>query len=105
MTPITVAIVRAICIWSKEIRSDNLCYRKVGRAITLWGVIDGKTLLHCNIRKMNEFTQHQKSFHIIWGAPIIFSLTVIKLIVMASAHTYLVLVLVLLLLPNKKSSL
>ena len=25
---------------SKEIKSDNLCYRKVGRATTKWGAID-----------------------------------------------------------------
>ena len=25
--------------WSKEIKSDNFCYRKVGRAITKWGAI------------------------------------------------------------------
>ena len=41
---------------------------------------------------MNKLTKHQKLFGIILGAPIIFLLTVIKLIVMASAHTHLVLV-------------
>ena len=30
--------------WSKEIKSENFCYRKVGRAITKWGAIEKKTL-------------------------------------------------------------
>ena len=26
--------------WSTEVKSDNFCYRKVGRVITLWGAIE-----------------------------------------------------------------
>ena len=26
--------------WSKEVKSDNFCYCKVGRAITIWGAIE-----------------------------------------------------------------
>ena len=44
-------------------------------------------------KKLFFYRDHWSLFGIILGAPIIFSLTVIKLIVMASAHTYLVLVL------------
>ena len=56
-TTIAVTIVgRVIAVWeaikkrshepilyknlSKEVKSDNFCYRKVGRAITKWGAID-----------------------------------------------------------------
>ena len=31
--------------WSKEIKSDNFCYRKVGRAITKWGSIEKSPIL------------------------------------------------------------
>ena len=31
--------------WSKEIKSDNFCYRKVGRAITKWGAIEKSPIL------------------------------------------------------------
>ena len=34
--------------WSKEIKSDNFCYRKVGRAITKWGAIEKSTFLNGN---------------------------------------------------------
>ena len=30
---------------SKEIKSDNFCYRKVGRAITKWGAIEKSPIL------------------------------------------------------------
>ena len=30
---------------SKEIKSDNFCYRKVGRAITKWGAIEKSSIL------------------------------------------------------------
>ena len=36
---------------SKEIKSDNFCYRKVGRAITKWGAIEKSPIL----RKMNDW--------------------------------------------------
>ena len=31
--------------WSKEIKSDNFCYRKVGRAITKWWAIEKSPIL------------------------------------------------------------
>ena len=31
--------------WSKEIKSDNCCYRKVGRAITKWGAIEKSLII------------------------------------------------------------
>ena len=31
--------------WSKEIKSDNFCYRKVERAITKWGAIEKSAFL------------------------------------------------------------
>ena len=31
--------------WSKEIKSDNFCYCKVGRAITQWGAIEKSPIL------------------------------------------------------------
>ena len=30
---------------TKEIKSDNFCYRKVGRAITKWGAIEKSPIL------------------------------------------------------------
>ena len=30
---------------SKEVKSDNFCYRKVGRAITKWGSIEKSSIL------------------------------------------------------------
>ena len=30
---------------TKEIKSDNFCYRKVGRAITKWGAIEKSLIL------------------------------------------------------------
>ena len=31
--------------WSKEIKRDNYCYRKVGRSITKWGAIEKSPIL------------------------------------------------------------
>ena len=31
--------------WSKEFKSDNFSYRKVGRAITKWGAIEKSPIL------------------------------------------------------------
>jgi hypothetical protein len=41
--------------WSKEIKSDNFCYRKVGRAITKWGAIEKSPIL---------ILQHWKNYHV-----------------------------------------
>ena len=46
----------------KEVKSDNFCYSKVGRAITLWGAI--------------EYFGRAPNNICIFGKPIIFSLTV-----------------------------
>ena len=51
--------------WSKEIKSDNFCYCKVGRAITKWGAIE----------KSPIFQRVTKLFRILMVA-IIFSSTV-----------------------------
>ena len=40
--------------WSKEIKSDNFCYRKVGRAITKWGAIQKSPIL---------LSQYGKNYH------------------------------------------
>ena len=52
---------------SKEIKSDNFCYRKVGRAIIKWGAIEKNTI----------FKGYQKLFGIL-VVPIIFSPIVLK---------------------------
>ena len=40
--------------WSKVIKSDNFCYRKVGRAITKWGAIEKSPIL---------LSQYWKNYH------------------------------------------
>jgi hypothetical protein len=40
--------------WSKEIKSDNFCYRKVGRSITKWGAIEKNPIL---------LSQYLKNYH------------------------------------------
>ena len=40
--------------WSKEIKSDNFYYHKVGRAITLWGAIEKSPIL---------LSQYCKNYH------------------------------------------
>ena len=57
--------------WSKEIKSDNFWYRKVGRAITKLGPLE-KLRQFCQI---NPLKLNQRLFHIL-GAPIIFSSTI-----------------------------
>ena len=39
---------------SKEIKSDNLCYRKAGRVITRWGAIEKSPIL---------LLQYWKNYH------------------------------------------
>ena len=34
---------------SKEVKSDNFCYRKVGRALTKWGAIE-KDIIYIDYR-------------------------------------------------------
>ena len=41
---------------SKQIKSDNFCYRKVGRAITKWGAIGKSPIL---------LSQYWKNYHFI----------------------------------------
>ena len=41
--------------WSKEIKSDNFCYRKVGRAITTWGSIEKSPILLSQYWKNSQF--------------------------------------------------
>ena len=41
--------------WSKEIKSDNFCYRKVGRAITKWGAIEKSPLPKLEIVKRKRW--------------------------------------------------
>ena len=41
--------------WSEEIKSDNFCYHKVGRAITKWGAIEKTQLLRQQYLKFEWF--------------------------------------------------
>ena len=41
--------------WSKEIKSDNFCYRKIGRTITKWGAIEKSSIL---------LSQYWENFHL-----------------------------------------
>ena len=43
--------------WSKEIKSDNFCYRIVGIAITKWGAIEKSPIL---------LSQYWKNYHFEW---------------------------------------
>ena len=40
---------------SKEIKSDNFCYRKVGRAITKWGAIEKSPIMKFSFLKGNKY--------------------------------------------------
>ena len=60
---------------SKEINSDNVCYRKVGRAVTKWGAIGKSPILLTKYLKMTIFKGYQKCFCILMVA-ILFSPTV-----------------------------
>ena len=50
--------------WSKEIKSDNFRYRKVGRAITKWEAIEKNPILlsqywkNLHIRRVTEIVSH-----------------------------------------------
>ena len=45
--------------WSKEIKSDNFFYRKVGRTITKWGVIEKSPILEkLPFLKLTKFMSH-----------------------------------------------
>ena len=50
--------------WSKEIKRDNFCYRKVGRAITKWGAIEKTPILlsqywkNCNFERVTKIISH-----------------------------------------------
>ena len=61
--------------WSKEIKSDNFCNRKVGRAITKWGAIEKNAILLSQYWKISIFKGQQKLFRILMVATI-FSPTV-----------------------------
>ena len=39
--------------WSKEIKSDKFCYRKVRRAITKWGAIEKSPILFNGWREVD----------------------------------------------------
>ena len=49
---------------SKEIKSDNFCYRKVGGAITKWGAIEKSPIL-LSQGKIGIFKGKQKLFRIL----------------------------------------
>ena len=40
---------------SKEVKSDNFCYRKAGRAITKWGAIEKSPILLLQYWKVSQF--------------------------------------------------
>ena len=69
---------------SKDIKSDNFCYRKVGRAITKCGAIEKNQYWYRNIGIITIFKRVQKLFCILLIA-IIFSSTVYNV------HIYLLL--------------
>ena len=46
--------------WSKRIKSDNFCYRKVGRAITKWGAIKKSPILLSQYWKIYDFLRVAK---------------------------------------------
>ena len=56
-------------------KSDSYCYRKVGRAITIWGAKEKIQYCYCNIVTMNGLTLTKIFFNILW-AIIIFLSTV-----------------------------
>ena len=43
--------------WSKEIKNDNFCYRKVGSAITKWGAIE---------KDKSQFLKGNKNYFAFW---------------------------------------
>ena len=46
---------------SKEIKSDNFCYRKVGRAMTKWGAIEKSLIL-----EKLPFLKGKKKYFAFW---------------------------------------
>ena len=58
---------------SIEVKSDNF-YRKVGRAITLWGAIEKSQIMLSQYKKITPLVVNLKIFRIL-EAPIIFSWT------------------------------
>ena len=40
---------------TKQEKSDNFCYRKVERAITIWGAIEKNSMLILQYGKINHF--------------------------------------------------
>ena len=45
----------------KDIKSDNFCYRKVGRAITKWGAIEKKSNIAIAILENLPFLKGNKN--------------------------------------------
>ena len=49
---------------SKEIKSDNFCYSKVGKAITKWGAVEKSLILlsqhwkNCHFEKVTKISSH-----------------------------------------------
>ena len=52
--------------WSKEIKSDNFCYRKVGRAITKWGKNREKSNIAIAILEKLPLLKGDKKLFRIW---------------------------------------
>ena len=55
-------------IRSKEIKSDNYCYRKSGRAITIWGAIETSPILEIGQCNNTKFFSHFGYTNIIFSA-------------------------------------
>ena len=51
---------------SKDIKSDNFCYRKVGRAITKWGAIENKSNIAIAILEKLLFLTGNKNYFAFW---------------------------------------
>ena len=51
---------------SKEIKSDNFCYRKVGRAITKWGSNRKKSNIGIAILEKLPFLKGKKKYFEFW---------------------------------------
>ena len=55
--------------FSKEIKSDNFCYRKVGRAITKWGAIEKSWTYPISLFKDLIWLEETERMDIIISAP------------------------------------
>ena len=62
-----------------KIKSDNFCYRKVGRAVNKWRAVEKSLILLSQYWNNDHFDRVPKSFRIL-GAPIIFSSIVLMVI-------------------------